>query len=72
MPTGTRPALLELENPPTAAVCFNDLMAFGLGQALQQAGRKPGAEFGVIGFNDVPVILNKSNPAAPIDRPSLL
>ena len=45
--------LLELENPPTAAVCFNDLVAFGLAQALQQVGRKPGAEFGVIGFNDV-------------------
>jgi LacI family transcriptional regulator len=51
-------SLLELENPPTAAVCFNDLVAFGLVQALQQAGRKPGAEFGVIGFNDVPVILD--------------
>ena len=50
--------LLELKNPPTAAVCFNDLVAFGLVQALQQAGRKPGAEFGVIGFNDVPVVLN--------------
>jgi len=50
--------LLELENPPTAAVCFNDLVAFGLVQALQQAGRKPGGEFGVIGFNDVPVVLD--------------
>ena len=48
--------LLELKNPPTAAVCFNDLVAFGLMQALQQTDRKPGAGFGVIGFNDVPVI----------------
>ena len=53
-------SLLELENPPTAAVCFNDLVAFGLLQALQQSGRKPGAEFGVIGFNDVPVVLSCS------------
>jgi LacI family transcriptional regulator len=37
--------LLELKNPPTAAVCFNDPVAFGLMQALQQAGRKPGSEF---------------------------
>jgi LacI family transcriptional regulator len=50
--------LLELKNPPTAAVCFNDLVAFGLIQALQQAGRKPGSEFGVIGFNDVPVVVD--------------
>ena len=58
--------LLELENPPTAAVCLNDLVAFGLVQALQQAGRKPGAEFGVIGFNDVPVVLN-SYPITTVD-----
>ena len=50
--------LLELKNPPTAAVCFNDLVAFGLIQALQQAGRKPGSEFEVIGFNDVPVVVD--------------
>jgi LacI family transcriptional regulator len=48
-------SLLELKNPPTAAVCFNDLVAFGLMEALQRAGRKPGPEFGVIGFNDVSV-----------------
>jgi LacI family transcriptional regulator len=54
----SKACLLELENPPTAAVCFNDLVAFGLVQAIERAGRKPGAEFGVIGFNDVPVVLN--------------
>jgi LacI family transcriptional regulator len=59
--------LLELENPPTAAVCFNDLVAFGLVQALQRAGRKPGAEFGVIGFNDVPVVLNSCPPVTTVD-----
>jgi LacI family transcriptional regulator len=51
----TTVGLLELKDPPTAAVCFNDLVAFGLMQALQQADRKPGTGFGVIGFNDVPV-----------------
>jgi len=50
--------LLELKNPPTAAVCFNDLVAFGLIQALQQADRKPGIGFGVIGFNDVPAVVH--------------
>jgi LacI family transcriptional regulator len=50
--------LLELKSPPTAAVCFNDLVAFGLMQALQQGGGKPGAGFGVIGFNDVPVVVH--------------
>jgi LacI family transcriptional regulator len=60
-------SLLELENAPTAAVCFNDLVAFGLVQALQQAGRKPGAEFGVIGFNDVPVVLDSCTFLTTVD-----
>jgi LacI family transcriptional regulator len=59
--------LLELENPPTAAVCFNDLVAFGLVQGLQQAGRKAGAEFGVIGFNDVPVDLDSCTFLTTVD-----
>jgi LacI family transcriptional regulator len=63
----TTAGLLELENPPTAAVCFNDLVAFGLVQALQQAGRKPGAEFGVIGFNDVPVVLDSCTFLTTVD-----
>src|SRR6516164_1004404 len=50
--------LLALKNPPTAAVCFNDLVAFGLMQALQQADRKAARGFGVIGFNDVPVVIH--------------
>jgi LacI family transcriptional regulator len=50
--------LLELKNPPTAAVCFNDLVASGLMQAMQQAGRKPGTGFGVIGFSDSPAVVH--------------
>jgi LacI family transcriptional regulator len=63
-------SLLQLENPPTAAVCFNDLVAFGLVQALEQAGRKPGADFGVIGFNDVPVILDRYPLLTTVDTSS--
>ena len=46
-------ALLQLEEPPAAAVCFNDLVALGAMEALALRGKKPGAQFGVIGFNDV-------------------
>jgi LacI family transcriptional regulator len=46
--------LLQLEDPPTAAVCFNDLVALGVMATLERSGKKPGAQFGVIGFNDVP------------------
>jgi LacI family transcriptional regulator len=45
--------LLQIENRPTAALCFNDVVALGVIQALQLAGVRAGAGFGVIGFNDV-------------------
>ena len=38
---------------PTAALCFNDVVALGVIEAIQLAGLKVGAGFGVIGFNDV-------------------
>jgi LacI family transcriptional regulator len=59
--------LLELKNPPTAAVCFNDLVAFGLIQALQQADGKPGTEFGVIGFNDVAAAVHNCPQLTTVD-----
>jgi LacI family transcriptional regulator len=45
--------LLQVENRPTAALCFNDVVALGFMEALQLAGVKVGAGFGVVGFNDV-------------------
>jgi LacI family transcriptional regulator len=46
--------LLTLANPPTAAVCYNDVVALGAMEALQNAGIRPGKDFGVVGFNNVP------------------
>jgi LacI family transcriptional regulator len=46
--------LLRLENRPTAAFCFNDVVAFGMIEALQHSGMRAGKEFGVVGFNNVP------------------
>jgi LacI family transcriptional regulator len=46
--------LLNLEHPPTAALCFNDVVALGAMEALQQSGLKPGADFGIVGFNNIP------------------
>jgi LacI family transcriptional regulator len=47
--------LLQIENRPTAALCFNDVVALGFMEAIQSAGVKVGAGFGVVGFNDVSV-----------------
>ncbi|MBV8330827.1 MAG: substrate-binding domain-containing protein, partial [Verrucomicrobia bacterium] len=46
--------LLTLAGPPTAAVCYNDVVALGVIEALQNAGIRPGKDFGVVGFNNVP------------------
>jgi len=46
--------LLQLENRPTAALCFNDVVALGVIEALRHAGVQAGKEFGVVGFNNVP------------------
>jgi LacI family transcriptional regulator len=46
--------LLKLGDPPTAALCFNDVVALGAMEALQRSGLKPGADFGIVGFNNIP------------------
>ena len=39
--------------PPTAALCFNDAVAFGALLALRRRGLEPGRDFAVVGFDDV-------------------
>jgi LacI family transcriptional regulator len=38
---------------PTAALCFNDAVAFGVCDALRSRRIEPGVDFAVIGFDDV-------------------
>jgi LacI family transcriptional regulator len=45
--------LLQLPEMPTAALCFNDLVAIGAMQALSAAGKTPGQDFALVGFDDV-------------------
>lgn len=45
--------LLALSARPTAVVCFNDILAFGVMAGLQKAGLKPGVDVAVTGYDDV-------------------
>lgn len=45
--------LLRQKNPPTAAVCGNDVIAFGVMLGLRAMGLEPGKDFAVMGFDDV-------------------
>lgn len=47
-------ALLTTEPAPTAAVCYNDAVALGLMLGLARLGRRPGVDFAVTGFDDIP------------------
>lgn len=38
---------------PTALVCFNDSVAFGAMLGLMRAGRRPGVDVAVMGFDDI-------------------
>ncbi|WP_438752422.1 LacI family DNA-binding transcriptional regulator [Pararhizobium sp. O133] len=44
---------LMLRERPTAAVCFNDAVAFGVCDGLRAHRLDPGEDFAVIGFDDV-------------------
>jgi LacI family transcriptional regulator len=46
-------ALLQEDDPPTAAVCYNDVCAFGVILGLDENGRRPGRDFGVVGFDNI-------------------
>lgn len=47
-------ALFVRDPAPTAAVCYNDAVALGLMLGLAARGRRPGQDFAVTGFDDVP------------------
>jgi LacI family transcriptional regulator len=46
--------ILQIEKRPTATLCFNDVVALGVLKALHLSGLKVGADFGVVGFNNIP------------------
>jgi len=45
--------IAQLPEPPTAVVCFNDVIAFGLMSGFAKLGIKAGSEIAVTGYDDV-------------------
>lgn len=45
-------AALAQADPPTAAVCLNDLTAFGAMLGLYRRGLEPGRDFSLVGYDD--------------------
>lgn len=46
-------SLLDRPEPPTAALCYNDVVAFGVMLGLHAQGKTPGKDFAVVGFDDI-------------------
>ena len=47
------PQFLAMQNRPTAAVCWNDLVAIGLMNGIARAGLEPGKDISVTGYDDL-------------------
>lgn len=45
--------LLETSTPPTAAVCFNDLTAFGVLMGMRHKGLEAGRDLSIVGCDDI-------------------
>lgn len=46
--------IMELESPPTAIFCYNDVVAFGVVSGLKEIGLVPGKDVAVVGFDNIP------------------
>ena len=58
---------LALRNRPTAAVCYNDVVAFGALGALGEKGLAAGRDFAVIGFDGVAATQHSNPPLSTMD-----
>lgn len=66
-------AMLKIKPMPTAAVCYNDITAFGALTALGEQGLRAGTDFALVGFDNVVDAAHSNPPLSTVDiRPSEL
>lgn len=70
-PTGVIGAhrLLSLPEPPTALFAFNDMMAFGAMQAINERGLRVPEQVAVIGFDGVALTEHICPPLSTVEQP---
>jgi LacI family transcriptional regulator len=67
----TMSALLDQQSGATAAVCYNDIVAFGALSALGERGLRAGPDFALIGFDNVLDSAHSNPPLSTMDiRPN--
>lgn len=67
----TMSLLLDNKSRATAAVCYNDIVAFGAMSALGERGLQAGTDFALVGFDNVLDAAHSNPPLTTVDiRPS--
>lgn len=61
--------LLDRPAPPTAILCSNDRMAFGVIRAVQELGLTVGQDVSVVGFDDVAMARHSHPPLTTVYQP---
>jgi LacI family transcriptional regulator len=61
--------LLQLNDPPTAIIACNDMMALGTMTAIQRHGLRAGLDIAVAGFDDIPAALDAEPQLTTIRQP---
>jgi len=61
--------LLYLPQPPTAVVCYNDMVAMGMIQAWQQAGYKIPDDCSITGFDNIEISAYVHPPLTTLNQP---
>jgi LacI family transcriptional regulator len=65
--------LLDQKPRATAAICYNDIVAFGAMSALGERGLRAGSDFALLGFDNVQDAAHSNPPLSTVDiRPSEL
>jgi LacI family transcriptional regulator len=62
-------ALLALADPPTAIFASNDVSAFGVMDAVRDAGLRIATDISVIGFDDIPTASSVHPPLTTVRQP---
>lgn len=61
--------LLDRPAPPTAILCSNDRMAFGVMRAVQESGLTVGQDISVVGFDDIAMARHAHPPLTTVYQP---
>jgi LacI family transcriptional regulator len=61
--------ILRSDDPPTAFIGYNDLVAIGIMNAIHDTGLQPGKDIAVVGYDDIPEASEQPIPLTTVATP---